>query len=104
MAVADLTLDVPADLAAFWAARLADLPASPELSVRRWADIRLHGVTVLDVSYSSVGGARINAWLLYPDGPTPLPGYVHYPGYSAGRDSPLDHLAAAVAGFVVLAV
>src|SRR4051794_36929245 len=77
----------PPDLADFWAAALAEAPASEPVYTP--VDSGLVAVSTYDVEFRGFGGHPIRAWLHLPAaplrGPGPLRGVVQFQGYNGGR-------------------
>ena len=93
----------PADFDEFWIRTLRELGQLPADVEAMDAHPELRALHVQDVSFTGWGGARIRAWFVRPRGlEGPLPGVVHYLGYSSGRGFPTDRLAYAAAGFATL--
>ena len=63
-----------------------------ELDVRRNAFYSEAEWDVFEVSYSSLGGYRLSAWLSVPRADGPFPGLVQMPDYGSGVDIPFTSL------------
>ena len=79
----------PADFDQFWDATLSELQSVPpdvtcEADALRSSDT----VETLAVRFTSLGGARIFAWLCVPRGRTDCPGLLLPPGYSGSPSVP----------------
>jgi cephalosporin-C deacetylase len=82
----DPVLPVPADLAEFWSATLAESRAAASDPTWVRVETGLVGVQTYDVTYSGFGGEPVRAWLHLPiGGGGPLPVVVQYSGYGQGR-------------------
>jgi cephalosporin-C deacetylase len=97
------TLDVPPDLAGFWATTLEEAAAVPVDAVFETVDAGLRTVEVFDVSFTGFGGQRVHAWLRVPAPRTgPLPCVVQYIGYGGGRGLAHENLLWSAAGYAHL--
>jgi cephalosporin-C deacetylase len=98
-------LNVPHDMASFWAATLAESRALAKPPVWERVDPGLALVDTFDVTFSGFGGDPVRAWLHLPAGATqPLPTVVHYIGYGGGRGLAHEVLPWALAGYACLKV
>jgi cephalosporin-C deacetylase len=101
-------LAVPADLAQFWTATLAEARAYDLGATFRRADSGLTLIDTYDVTYAGFGGSPVRAWLHLPAGsrgprsagrPGRLPVVVEYVGYGGGRGLAHERILWAVAGY-----
>lgn len=111
MPIFDLSLDKlrqyapeiaePADFDAFWQGTLDETVRQPlNADFSPMPERLFAAVDVYDVTFAGFGGQRIRGWFLEPAGnDAPLPCIVSFVGYGGGRSLPIDHVAAAAAGF-----
>ncbi|GEP32571.1 acetylxylan esterase [Nocardioides szechwanensis] len=101
-------LDVPDDLAEFWAETLLSAAAAAEAPTFTRVDSGLVAVESYDVTFAGFGGHPVRAWLHLPAAPlrsgSPLPGVVQYQGYNGGRGLVHEHVFWATAGYAHLTV
>jgi cephalosporin-C deacetylase len=94
----------PADLDAWWSARLAEARAAAgPVTLSRHAADSYGPLPVYDVEFSGAGGDRIRAWYLRPpgSGDMPLPVVVRFIGYGGGRGLPHEHALLPAAGYAM---
>jgi cephalosporin-C deacetylase len=93
----------PADLDAFWSARIADARATdPLIDMTRVQD-PFTLVDTWDVTFAGYAGDPIRAWYMRPAGvESDLPVVVEFIGYGGGRGLPSEHLAWPCAGYAHL--
>ncbi len=100
-----ISTEEPADLDAWWQARLAEARAADTgTTLTRYAPEAYGPVEVYDVEFSGARGDRIRGWYLRPPAPAgaDLPIVVTFVGYGGGRGVPADHLALPAVGLAVL--
>lgn len=101
-------LAVPADLADFWSATLAEARAHPIDAAFTPADTGLRLIDTFDVAFRGAGGSLVRAWLHLPAGaagaasPVSLPAVVEYAGYGGGRGLAHERLLWVAAGYAYL--
>jgi cephalosporin-C deacetylase len=96
-------LAVPADLAGFWDATLAEERAHDLAATFTPVDSGLAVISTFDVTYAGYGGSPVRAWLHLPAGREgPLPAVVEYVGYGGGRGLAHERVMWAAAGYAHL--
>jgi cephalosporin-C deacetylase len=96
-------LAVPDDLAAFWAATLADARRRPIDATFEPIDNGLAVIDTFDVTFRGFGGSQIRGWLHLPVSRRGrLPGVVEFAGYGSGRGLPHERIFWAIAGYAHL--
>jgi cephalosporin-C deacetylase len=96
------TTSRPDGFETFWADTRAELEKLPlSLELERSALRSTPDVDTYEVTYTSLTGAHVFAWLCVPNGDGPYPGLAIYPGYSG---APLVPRAWAKLGYVALQV
>lgn len=115
MAVTDMSLEqlekyqgmspYPSDFDAFWDAGLAEMRAvDPQVELTPISFPCKHS-SLYDLYFTGVGGSRIHAKLLIPNGiPKPAPALFQFHGYSGNCGDWFDKLPYAAEGFVVAAM
>lgn len=92
----------PGDFDNYWSKTRTELDRVPiSLTAERSTLRSTSQVDTYEVSYSSLSGLRIFAWLCVPTGKTNCPGLVIYPGYSGSTSIPR---AWAQQGYVALQI
>ena len=94
----------PQDHEAYWTRALAQMHALGTACTLEISEFSAPGVDCLDLFFTGVGGARVYAKLMLPQGKTNCPAVLRYHGYSGNSGDWLHHLAYAQAGFVVAAL
>lgn len=98
------TTEEPADLDAWWTARLDEASAAAKPTVLRPHEPEVYGpLPVMDVEFSGADGDPVRGWYLRPPGSdgSPLPVVVTFIGYGGGRGLPVEHTLLPSAGFAV---
>ena len=96
-------LEPPADLAAFWAATLADARRHDLAATFTPVATGLTLIDTLDVTFAGFGGDQIRGWLRLPAGATQsLPAVVQFVGYGGGRGLAHQDLLWPAAGYAHL--
>ena len=95
----------PDDFDGYWTTALAELESTPSRPELTPADFTSPQALCFDLTFTSVGGARVHAKLLKPKGVTSgAPAIVAFHGYSASAYDWYTYLGWAGAGFVVAAL
>lgn len=93
----------PADFDAFWARTLAETRQHPLNASFERVDYGLRTLETYDVTFNGYGGQAIKGWFVVPAGTqSPLPTVVEFVGYGGGRNTPLNWLTWASAGYAFL--
>ena len=96
-------LAVPADLAEFWRATLADARSHPLAASFSPVDSGLTVISTFDVTFAGHGGTPVRAWLHLPaERRAALPAVVEYVGYGGGRGLAHERVLWAAAGYAHL--
>jgi len=94
----------PDDFDAFWARGLAQMHALGTACEITPASFQVPGIRCDDLYFMGVGGARVYAKLLRPEGREGCPAVVQFHGYTGASGDWADKLAYAASGFVVAAL
>ncbi len=94
----------PDDFDAYWARGIAEMHALGTGCELVPAEFQVPGVRCDDLYFTGVGGARVYAKLLRPEGKTNCPAVLQFHGYSGNSGDWTSKLAFAASGFVVAAL
>ncbi|MDL2318370.1 acetylxylan esterase [Eubacteriales bacterium OttesenSCG-928-A19] len=94
----------PADFDAYWARGLAEMEALGTDAELSPAPFQAPGIRCEEMYFTGVGGARVFAKLLRPEGRTGCPAVLQFHGYRGDSGDWSEKLAYAAQGFVVAAL